>query len=329
MVSTVEKKKKIFGVRAWPYWIVISMLWLIVQLPYRWFMRFGQAMGYGVSFIPHFNRTTTLINLQCCFPEKTKRERIKLMRQCYASLVMAMFETVFSCFAPEKRLEKLLHLQVDNLDHVAKEHGVLIIVPHYHVLDIVGRLYAMQTTHLSAVYRPHRKPVLEYINRKCRGKNFEFLVPRTQGKAMIRILRNKGKLLFLPDIDVGRKQSIFAQFFGISTASVASVPKLVALGDAKVVFAHAYRRADLTGYELSFSEPLRDYPSENIVHDVERVNLEMEKLIREHPEQYLWQYRRFRTRPEGEEDIYPKKRKFAKKEAREMKKLQKAVKAKV
>jgi KDO2-lipid IV(A) lauroyltransferase len=299
---------KLLYPNTWPYWIVLGLLWLITQLPYRCFMRCGKFLGHLASFVPQYNRAVTLINLRLCFPEKTETERIRLMRQCYQSLVMAMLETAFSCFASEKRLQGLLHLHNPAFLEACAGHGVLIIVPHYHVLEIVGRLVAMQVSNLSAVYRPHRKPVIEYINRTHLANNFTSIIPRTNGKAMIRLLRHQGNLLFLPDIDAGKKQSLFANFFNIQTASVASVPKLVALGKAKVVFAHAYRKADLSGYELSFSAPLENYPSEDVLHDVERVNLEMERLIREHPEQYLWQYRRFRTRPPGEVDFYPKKR---------------------
>ena len=145
------------------------------------------------------------------------------------------------------------------------------------------------------------------MNKKHLSHNFKTLISRTNGKGMIRLLRNKGCLFFLPDIDAGKKQSVFAKFFEIQTASVASVPKLVALGKAKVVFVHAHRKTDLSGYEISFSQPLENYPSNDELSDVERVNDEMEKLIRLYPEQYLWQYRRFRTRPPGEADFYPKK----------------------
>jgi len=30
----------------------------------------------------------------------------------------------------------------------------------------------------------------------------------------------------------------------------------------------------------------------------------LEEAIRKYPEQYLWQHRRYKTRPEGEEKIY-------------------------
>lgn len=301
-------QRTLFHPRHWIYWLILGLLWMIVRLPYAWFMRLGKGFGYLVSFIPHYNRAVTAVNLKLCFPEKSEKERLSLMRKSYQSLGMAMLETAFSCFASNKRLKNRLYFHNPDFLDACEGSGVLIVVPHYHVLEIVGRLVSMQVPELSAVYRPHRKPVIEYINKAHLSSNFHSVIPKTQAKAMIRLLRQGGRLLFLPDIDAGSKQSIFARFFNIQTASVASVPKLVALGKAKVVFAHAYRREDLSGYELSFSAPLENYPSEDILWDVERVNFEMEKLIRQHPEQYLWQYRRFRTRPMGEADFYPRKK---------------------
>lgn len=308
MIKIKKINYKLIYPSSWPYWLVLGLLWLITQLPYRWFMRFGQKLGYLISFIPHYNREVTLVNLKLCFPEKTTEERYTMMRRCYESLAMAMLETSFSCWASDKRLQGLVTIQNIDFQQQCAGHGVLLIVPHYHVLEIAGRLCAMQVPNLSAVYRPHRKPVIELMNKQHLSHNFKTLIPRTNGKGMIRLLRDQGNLFFLPDIDAGKKQSIFANFFGIPTASVASVPKLVALGKAKVVFVHAYRKADLSGYEITFSAPLENYPSENELHDVERVNDEMERLIRLHPEQYLWQYRRFRTRPPGKPDFYPKKK---------------------
>jgi KDO2-lipid IV(A) lauroyltransferase len=175
-------------------------------------------------------------------------------------------------------------------------------------LEIAGRLCALQLTNLSTVYRPHRKPVLEWMNKRHLARNFKTVIPRNQGKAMVRVLRDQGCLFFLPDIDAGKKQSVFVNFFNIPTASVASVPKLVALGKAKVVLVYGQRKSDFSGYELKFSEPLINYPSGEVLSDVARINDAMEQLIRQCPAQYLWQYRRFRTRPPGEADFYPKKK---------------------
>ncbi|MGA2655001.1 MAG: lipid A biosynthesis acyltransferase, partial [Gammaproteobacteria bacterium] len=38
--------------------------------------------------------------------------------------------------------------------------------------------------------------------------------------------------------------------------------------------------------------------------DAIQINQILEQMIRLHPEQYLWQHRRFKTRPEGQASVY-------------------------
>ncbi|MES9968049.1 MAG: hypothetical protein ABW074_12345 [Sedimenticola sp.] len=50
--------------------------------------------------------------------------------------------------------------------------------------------------------------------------------------------------------------------------------------------------------------PVEDFPGESIEADTRRLNEILEKAILKAPEQYLWIHRRFKTRPEGEADVY-------------------------
>jgi KDO2-lipid IV(A) lauroyltransferase len=52
------------------------------------------------------------------------------------------------------------------------------------------------------------------------------------------------------------------------------------------------------------SPPIENFPSEDILTDAARLNAILEKAIRNKPEQYVWQYKRFKTRPEGEARFY-------------------------
>ncbi|MGN6955997.1 LpxL/LpxP family acyltransferase, partial [Neisseria sp. P0015.S004] len=42
----------------------------------------------------------------------------------------------------------------------------------------------------------------------------------------------------------------------------------------------------------------------NVEADTQRMNDVIEERVREHPEQYFWLHKRFKTRPEGESSFY-------------------------
>jgi len=55
---------------------------------------------------------------------------------------------------------------------------------------------------------------------------------------------------------------------------------------------------------LTLYPSLADFPGASIEEDTQRINELIEARVREQPGQYLWAHRRFKTRPEGESDVY-------------------------
>lgn len=49
---------------------------------------------------------------------------------------------------------------------------------------------------------------------------------------------------------------------------------------------------------------LNRYAYEYYTLDAQRMNRFIEERVREHPEQYFWLHKRFKTRPEGSPDFY-------------------------
>ena len=66
---------------------------------------------------------------------------------------------------------------------------------------------------------------------------------------------------------------------------------------------------------IHFSPILENLADDDEVTAATRLNKQLEEFVRIHPEQYLWMHRRFRSRPEGEEPFYPKKKKRKKKKS--------------
>jgi len=70
-----------------------------------------------------------------------------------------------------------------------------------------------------------------------------------------------------------------------------------------VPFSHI-RLPGSQGYKITVYPALEDFPSGDDLIDATRINRLVEKFIRLQPDQYLWVHRRFKNRPEGEDDLY-------------------------
>ena len=86
--------------------------------------------------------------------------------------------------------------------------------------------------------------------------------------------------------------------------SLTATSRLPKITGAHTLLASHYRREDGTGYDIYFSPQIENFPTDDVLNDIIRVNKMTEEAILKKPEQYIWQYKRFKTRPPGESRFY-------------------------
>lgn len=246
-----------------------------------------------------------------CFPEKSAKERKRLLKENFASTGIAFFEMAMSWWWPKPRLARLAH--VEGLEHLRQAHlegkGVILMALHFTTLEIGAALLGQKHT-IDGMYREHGNPLFDFIQRRGRERhNLDSLaVERDDVRGMLKLLRAGRAIWYAPDQDYGAKQSIFVPLFGIQAATVTATSKFARLGKALVVPFTQERLADGSGYRLVIHAPLSDFPGETDEIDCLRINQWVEASVRACPEQYLWTHRRFKSRPPGEPKLYEKRR---------------------
>jgi KDO2-lipid IV(A) lauroyltransferase len=179
-----------------------------------------------------------------------------------------------------------------------------MLAPHFVGLDAGGARVSYDYPAAFSMYSTQKNKVFDRALRRARQRwNGAELVTRQQGlRPVLRALREKRLFYYLPDMDFGAKDAVFADFFGVKTATVTALSRLCQVTGAKVI--PAITRQTDSGYEVRYYPAWENFPTDDPVADATRMNAFIEARIREMPDQYFWVHKRFKTRPEGETSFY-------------------------
>jgi len=287
-------------------WAGVLVLWLVHFLPLPWIGAIGAAMG---SLLYRFGRgRVTRINLALCFPGMSERERQELGLRHFRMLGRNALELSVMVWGSEAQLLRLI--RIEGLEHLkdaaAGGRPVIVLAPHFIGLNMGGIRIAHEYPGTSSIYSKQKNPVLDRIFLRARTRfGNPHLVSRQEGlRSVIRVIKTGKPFYFLPDMDFGIRDAIFSPFFGVPTATITALPRLVKLTGARVVPVITRQRDD--HYVARLYPAWEDYPTGNLDADVRRMNAFIEDRVREMPEQYFWAHKRFKTRPPGEPSPYRK-----------------------
>ncbi len=289
----------------WITWLGLGLSIIPTLLPYPLIMALGRFIGRLFYKLAGSRVHIARVNLKHCFPDMPEYEREKLLIANFESVGMGLMEVAMAWWWPKKRLEKIVRFE--GLEHLNDQQGqgTILLILHFTTIEIAGAMIALRHS-LDATYREHKNPVFEYMQRKQRMRydRNSNLLGRRDVRGMLRVLRAGGTVWYSPDQDYGPKQSVFASFFDMQAATVTGTSRLAKMGRARIVPMIVTRQADSKGYVMKLYPVWDSFPSGDDQMDAERVNRFVEDRVREHPEQYMWLHRRFKTRPEGEHSIY-------------------------
>lgn len=289
----------------WLAWIILGLLWIILQLPYRARLLVGKYIGKCLLFFPTSMKHTTEINLQLCFPELSPKQRNTLMKKNFDSLGMALIESAMAWLCKDEALRPLY--QLHGYEHIekafAQHRGILLIAPHFLCVELAAR-FVGQHHQFGIFYREHKKSWIAFLHKRFRQRHFKHYIPSHRIKRLLTALKQNQAIWYAYDIDPGAKRGIFAPFFGEQAASLTTVTEIVRLSQAAVIPMHYARRDDNSGYDIYFHPRVEPFPHDSVLTDATQLNAAIEAAIRQHPDQYVWQYKRFKTRPPGEKRFY-------------------------
>ncbi len=287
------------------------LLRLLGALPLPLLHGIGALFGQLFSLLPNRHRRISLRNLELCFPEMSERQRARLLVQSLQETGKTFMETALMWTGSKRRLMGLVR-EVVGEEHLqaalAQGKGVILAAPHLGSWELIGHYIAAGKPHapITCLYKPPRSPAVEAAMRHGRRHLGVELAPTDASgvKTLLGLLKRGEVAGILPDQDPLAGNGVFAHFFGITTNSMTLLPRLANKSGATVLVSYAERLSWGRGYRLHFIPCSPEVAERDPVVAVTALNAAVEAAVRECPEQYQWSYKRFRTRPPGEANLY-------------------------
>jgi KDO2-lipid IV(A) lauroyltransferase len=185
---------------------------------------------------------------------------------------------------------------------LAQDRGLLLLTPHLGVFEVCAQAYAERygTGHpITALYRPARQPWLRELEETARARPGLATAPATLAgvRQMIRALRRGETVGLLPDQVPPDGMGVWAPFFGHDAYTMTLAARLVQQTGCAWLLMWCERLPRGQGYVLRVQRPAEPLPDGEQAAAA-AINREMERMIRQCPQQYLWGYHRYK-RPRG------------------------------
>lgn len=301
-------KKIIKFISGYLYLFLAHLLIPLTWLNYRQQQWFGRQLGLLLLRFDKRSRNIATVNIACAFPALSSHEKTALLQNTFMAAGISAMEMLALLYPRKQHLLKRLRsiTGLEEIQHTIQGgHSVLLLFPHLTSVYFAGYLLNQKTgLSFGIQYNPPRNAVLTRTLHKRIELNASPVFNRSHLSRMIHYLQEPHVLWYAPDLDLGRKRSLFIDFFNFPAATSTVTHVLVNKTHAKP-FTIAFHR-DAEGYYDIQLQALPGFGEGTLEHDLQQLNQRIEDIVRPYPEQYLWQYKRYNTRPEGEEKLYKK-----------------------
>ncbi len=269
----------------------------LAVLPLRALHGIGAVMGWIVWWSSPRYRHWLRTNLQ----QALGRVDRTIERAAISSAGRQIFELPYVWLRPQAEvLSRVVRVEGAELLSAARARGesVLLLTPHLGCFEICAQ-YCSTHGPITVLYRPPRQKTLAPFMHAGRARgNVQVAAADVAGvRRLVKALRSGEMVGMLPDQAPQKGEGIWAPFFGRPAWTMTLAARLSEVKGVCVLMIWTERLPRGEGYVVRIAPPAEPLTGSLEARTVQ-INREIERLILQCPQQYLWGYNRYK-RPAG------------------------------
>ena len=263
--------------------------------PLKWRYKFFEKMGLLAYFLVKKRRELTLDNIKNVFPQKNEKEVKRIAKESYKTMGKMIMTSIFL-----EEITKGENTSVENEEimkkaiEMAKDKAVLIVSLHLGGFEAGSKMENLRKFY--AVFRKQKNEKINDLMTEWREKGGLNSIPLHESQILSKAINEKSIIALASD-HYGKDVEI--EFFGRKTTAVAG-PVLLSIKH-KVPLVLAYAVFDKNNKIIVKNKKIIEIEKQSKLKETMKFNMqkiynEFEEIIREYPEQYMWQHKRWRKK---------------------------------
>ncbi|MFO0967049.1 MAG: hypothetical protein U0793_15895 [Gemmataceae bacterium] len=290
------------------YAVIRLVVCVLQALSFRAACRFADLLAWLAYQVDKRHREVAKENLRHAFPGVYNEQELDhLVRHVYRHFCLLLVEIV--------HLPRRLHQEnwTKHVDYRTPEEGrrlvvtlisgrpVLLATGHFGNWELSSYLLGLLGFRIAAIARPIDNPYLDAYLRRFREAHGQTILNKNGDFDRIqKVLDEAGILGTLADQDAGAK-GLFVDFFNRPASTHKALALLALEHEVMIVVVAAARIGEPLKYQVMVEDVIdpREYAGrpDAVKALTQRYMHAIERMVRQHPEQYFWLHRRWKHQP--------------------------------
>ncbi len=283
----------------------LVMVYIIVRILPLWAHRpLASALGLALHRFVKRNRMLVIKHLSLAYGDTLSQFEIEaLALRCNRHMAMNVFEFIrFPAMNSRAILKAVSFEGEEHIQRVLEQNrGVIVLSAHFGNWEMLGAALVARGYELTVVRRDQNDGLVNAMIQKQRDRKGIKTIPRDKPlfKQIVALLKANELVALIADQNAG-SDGIFVDFFGTPVSTFKGPALFATVTGAPIVPIFMVREGYMK-HRVVFRPPLEHESSGDKDRDIlaitQACTTAIEDIIREHPEQWMWQHNRWKTDP--------------------------------
>jgi Kdo2-lipid IVA lauroyltransferase/acyltransferase len=278
-----------------------TLQWAPLPLAWKLGNFYARALDAAVPRL----RRTALRNLELAYPGMDAEARARIADGVFRSIGRLL--TVFARLPRIGRGDIGRWIRYEGFEHFEaarrRGRGVLFATAHLGNWELSAFAHGLMAEPMHVVVRPLDNARIDRLVERRRTLSGNRTIGKKDfARSILAALRRNEAVGILIDQNAAPEHGAFVDFFGTPACAGTGFAKMAAHSGAAIVPGFAVWSEAEGRYVLRFHPPFE--ATGDAAADTAALQKVLEGAIREHPDQWLWIHRRWKTRPPGEPPLY-------------------------